>query len=536
MLRNEKQAGWIIAVLAVAVLVPVGLRAEDAAQAARLSQADGQVRIVQNNQVLADSAVANTPIFEGTRLVTASDGRAEIQFEDGSVARLSPASSLTLTVLRGQGNGTDAEIMMEGGLGYFELQGAEQPGNVRVRFGDSLVTASGFTVLRINLDKAPGELAVFTGNAHLEIGNVERGVTLDLHGGESVALNASDPTRYRLAESIEPDSWDSWNADRDQALNTDGMTRTAATDNLENGKIPAWTDLDASGNWYNVPGQGYVWSPYEGASTGWDPYGSGYWMWTPRFGYIWVSGYSWGYMPFQCGAWNFYDGFGWGWAPGMGGCSPWWNGGYYQPNIGIAYGGYIPPRRPHGPIRPPGGGGRTGPHPLIAVGRIPGSGTTTGAVRERTAALVVGGQKVLPLRPLPEQSHGSRPESSFVESPRPTYARSVYGRGTDGNAGARAVYTPNPGQPGNGYTPRGNGPGAPPTSLGAGRWTPPAGASHGSSGGNSGVARSSSGGGGNPGGGYHAGGGASSVGSSSAGESHTGGGGGSAPSGGSSHK
>jgi hypothetical protein len=31
------------------------------------------------------------------------------------------------------------------------------------------------------------------------------------------------------------------------------------------------------------------------------PYGNGYWMWTPRFGYIWVSGYSWGYMPYQCG-------------------------------------------------------------------------------------------------------------------------------------------------------------------------------------------------------------------------------------------
>ena len=32
-------------------------------------------------------------------------------------------------------------------------------------------------------------------------------------------------------------------------------------------------------------------------------------MWTPGYGYLWVSGYPWGYMPFQCGAWNFYDGF-----------------------------------------------------------------------------------------------------------------------------------------------------------------------------------------------------------------------------------
>ena len=57
-------------------------------------------------------------------------------------------------------------------------------------------------------------------------------------------------------------------------------------------------------------------------------------MWTPGYGYLWVSGYPWGYMPFQCGAWNFYDGFGWGWAPGMGGCRPWWGMGFYGgPNL-----------------------------------------------------------------------------------------------------------------------------------------------------------------------------------------------------------
>ena len=49
-------------------------------------------------------------------------------------------------------------------------------------------------------------------------------------------------------------------------------------------------------------GQGYIWSPYDAANAGFDPYGIGNWMWTPGFGYIWASGYPWGYMPFQCGA------------------------------------------------------------------------------------------------------------------------------------------------------------------------------------------------------------------------------------------
>jgi hypothetical protein len=59
-----------------------------------------------------------------------------------------------------------------------------------VKFADACSDGSGVTVLRVNLDNAPGELAVFSGNAHLERGNA---LSLDVHGGESVALNGNDP-------------------------------------------------------------------------------------------------------------------------------------------------------------------------------------------------------------------------------------------------------------------------------------------------------------------------------------------------------
>ena len=190
-----------------------------------------------------------------------------------------------------------------------------------------MVTTSGFTVLRVAMDNPPGKLAVFSGNAHLESGN--GAVAVDLHGGESIALNGANPSGYEVAESIEPDSWDSWNSDRDQALTAEAATQTGASTDLGESQNPAWNDLDANGNWYDVPGQGYVWSPNDAASAGFDPYGNGDWMYTPGYGYLWVSGYPWGYLPYQCGAWNFYDGFGWGWAPGMGGCMPWWCMGFY---------------------------------------------------------------------------------------------------------------------------------------------------------------------------------------------------------------
>jgi hypothetical protein len=369
------------------------------ARAERLSSVDGHVQVSQGGQILADPALVNTPLLEGTQVVTMDDGRAEIQFEEGSVARVTPNSSLTLSVLRPDDGVGGTQVTMSGGLGYFELQAGAGSGHFQVRFGDATVTASGFTVLRVDLDNAPGELAVFSGNAHLERGSA---VSVDLHGGESLTLNATDPSQYNLAETIEPDSWDQWNSDRDQALNAEEASRTAASQSFSNNANPAWSDLDANGNWYDVPGQGYVWSPYDASNPGWDPYGNGYWMYNPAFGYEWISGDSWGYLPFSCGMWNFYSGFGWGWAPGIGACNPWWGGAVFPINIGFGPPGYLPPRLPrrppvHMPQKP---GGRKGPYPLIAVNKRPPSGGVGMLPHDRNVSATINGHVVMPMRPL----------------------------------------------------------------------------------------------------------------------------------------
>jgi uncharacterized membrane protein YgcG len=428
----------------MALLAPE-LHAGGAVGAARLSSVEGQVRVAQGGQLLADSALVNTPLFEGTQVLTAEDGQAELQFDDGSVARLAPNSSLTLAFLRGQAGSGDAEILLQSGLGYFELHGAGEAKPIRIRFSDSVVTVSGFTVLRVNLDKPPGELAVISGNAHLQRGSSGSGagLALDLYGGESVTLSSADLTQYILSGSIEPDSWDAWNSDRDQALAALAATRTGAANSLPGNNNPAWNDLDANGNWYNLPEQGYVWSPYEAASPDWDPYGSGNWMWTQDYGYVWVSGNSWGYMPYQCGAWNYYSDFGWGWSPSAG--IPWWGGGAWLSNIGNGPPGYHPPRRPH-PVAPhepvghPLNGGLAAPlNPVVAVNRRPPGGTAAAPARNRNSVATIAGQVVEPLRPV---------------SPRPQYDRLGYaGRSQPAYAGA---WTP-AGQRSTGFVPGGSG-------------------------------------------------------------------------------
>ena len=395
------------------------------ARAVRLSSVEGAVQLSQGNQILAQQALANTPLFEGTQISTSEDGRAEVQFEDGSVARISPNSALTLGSLAQQGAQMQTDLVLNSGLGYFEIQGNGQMNQVRVHFGSDVATVSGFTVLRVNLDYPPGEIAVFAGNAHIEGGNT---LALDLHGGQSVKLDGTGVGTgtgdYVVAETIEPDSWDTWNSDRDQALTAEQSSRTAATSAVPNASNPAWSDLDANGNWYDVPGQGYVWSPYEAASANWDPYGNGSWMWTPQYGYIWVSGEPWGYTPYSSGDWSYYDGFGWGWEPGLG--VPWWGGGGFFFNFHNPPFRFHPPHRPVGGPRPGNGapfrvaGGRYQPYPVITVNRLH---ETPGAapLHARNAPITVAGNTVQPLHAL---------------APRPAYENAFAGGGARGNVGA----------------------------------------------------------------------------------------------------
>jgi Family of unknown function (DUF6600)/FecR protein len=551
--RRLSRAGFLeLALLAVGMAWLPALKAQDAGQAARavrLSYVDGAVALSQNGQVLAENAVANTPLFEGMTLTTSDSGRAEIQFEDGSVARLAPDGVLTLKVLSGQGSSGDAQLVLERGLAYFELQNNPDIGPVSVQFGESVVTTSGFTVLRVTMDNPPGSLAVFSGSAHLDRGGA---MALDLHGGESVALNAGDLSGYNLAETIPQDSWDAWNSDRDQALTAEAADQTQGPENLGDNNNPAWNDLDANGTWYDVPDQGYVWSPYAAANAGFDPYANGYWMWTPGYGYIWASAYPWGYLPFQCGAWNFYDGFGWGWAPGFGGCQPWWVTGFYGgPNIGWAPPGFITVERPlRGPInRFP-----RYPHRLIPVHRQPNVVYAGLPQRNSSTPVAIGGHMVHALRPLPSRpalGHaflgagrgaasgynggtvnrpigptGQRP--GFVAGRRPGYAPAprnasppVFMAPREAPSRASPVIphqsypAPGPGRIGGGVSGR---PASPP-SPGGGFHSAGGGGFHGGGGGGGG---SHSGGGG---GGFHGGGGGFHGGGGGNGGSHGGGGG-----------
>jgi hypothetical protein len=313
-------------------------------RAVRITDVKGQVQVWQNGQIAFNQAEPNMPVVEGMRFVTGEDGRLEIEFEDGSVARLAPNSSFRLTQLRRDALGNPiTRIDALTGLSYYELNGSD--GQIGVGLGQDVATPQGNSVFRIDLDNDPSELAVMQGEVHIDD---NEGVSVDIHPDQTFQTDPQQAGEFTVADSIAADSWDQWNSDRDQAMADLQSSDTTARTSTGNPDDASWNDLDYYGSWYNVPGYGEVWSP-NGVSADWDPFGDGFWGYYPAFGYTWISAYPWGWWPYHCGAWDYLTSWGWIWAPNNCGGGLYGAGWFPYPTVGNGPLGYKPPMRPRKP-------------------------------------------------------------------------------------------------------------------------------------------------------------------------------------------
>ncbi len=331
--------------------------AQDAAppNVARVSFVQGSVQLLAGQGADFQQAVMNMPVLDGSRLQTGGDGQVEVEFGDGSVARLTPNSGLQFDHL-GQ---DQVQLEQLGGVGYYEFNVGDGHPPFSIQFANLSVQPTANSILRLGMD-AGWEVAVISGSVSLQGNGV---APVDVTGNQSVRSSVDNSgAPYTVAQGINGDSWDNWNQDRDQAIAQEASQQTPVRDDSANPQNENWNDLDADGNWYPVEGSGNVWVP-AGVGPGWDPYGSGYWAYYPTLGYTWVSGYPWGWLPYHCGGWSYYS-FGWGWAPG--GCGRVWS-----PVIVVRVHppGWSMPIRP--PLHPPGGINPIGRPHLVVVDRGP---------------------------------------------------------------------------------------------------------------------------------------------------------------------
>ena len=106
---------------------------------ARVSFVQGSVQLLAGQGTDFQQAVINMPVLDGSRLQTGGDGQAEIEFGDGSVARLTPNSLLQFDHL-GQ---DQVQLQQLSGLGYYEFNVGDGHPPFSVQFANVVHAADG---------------------------------------------------------------------------------------------------------------------------------------------------------------------------------------------------------------------------------------------------------------------------------------------------------------------------------------------------------------------------------------------------------
>jgi len=192
-------------------------------RAARLTYMQGTVTVSPPSNAESVPAQLNLPLLTGVQIATGNDGQAEVEFEDGSVVRLTPNTVLSLDNLAIEPDGvfvTNLSLLQ--GLAYCELRATPQY-RYSLNAGGDILSPVENTTVRVNFDQPPAVFSVFDGTAQIERQSAPNGeVTIagyetQVRTGESLSADPNDPNRYFLTQQIADDSWDQWNDDRDQA-------------------------------------------------------------------------------------------------------------------------------------------------------------------------------------------------------------------------------------------------------------------------------------------------------------------------------
>jgi FecR protein len=305
--------------------------ADSQARVVRLSEVQGDVQVDRNTGQGLERAFLNLPITQGVKLQTGKDGRAEVEFEDGSTLRVTPETVITFPQLSLRDSGAKVStVHLQEGSAYVNFAGSKDD-EFTLTFAHEKLALAHSAHLRLEMADADATLAVFNGEVQVQ-GDAG---TVAVSKNHTAQFDLTDDDHYELAKSVEPDPFDEWDKQQNQYHQQYASNSYSSYSPYAYGT----NDLNYYGSFSNVPGYGNVWQPYF-AGAGWDPFMNGAWAFTPGFGYGWVSGYPWGWTPYHYGSWVYLPTGGWGWQPG----GTWT--GWSTPRIVHPPANFLPPQPP----------------------------------------------------------------------------------------------------------------------------------------------------------------------------------------------
>jgi hypothetical protein len=286
------------------VLLALPALADSQARIVRLSDVQGNVQIDKNTGLGFESAFLNLPITQGVELKTLLNGRAEIEFEDGSTVRLAPNSTVQFSTLGTEDAGRRVStINLVAGMAYVNWLGKD---DFSLSFAQEKISLERAAHFRVYTSMQTATLAVFKGDVNVAgpAGNVT------VAKKKTATFDVADNDKYTLANNVKESALDNWDKE-----SIDYHQEYAKNNESSSPFGYGLSDLNYYGDYSMIPGYGMMWQPFF-TGVGWDPFMDGAWGFYPGFGYMFASPYPWGWLPYRYGNWNFIPGNGWMWQPG----------------------------------------------------------------------------------------------------------------------------------------------------------------------------------------------------------------------------
>jgi len=325
--------------------------AQSHARIVRLSYVSGQVQMDRATGQGLEHAILNTPVVQGTRLVTGNDGLAEVEFEDQSALRVAGNSEVYFGQLLINDAGAKVnDIQVVKGTVFLDTRSKNQDLYRVAAEGTSFIVRPD-TQMRFSASADQLRVAVFKGDVLLE----NQPQLVSVKKNETLTMDPKNVSGYAVAKGTEALPTDAWNKER-QAYDV-AYAHNQGYGGPKSGY--GLQDLNYYGSYFYAPGYGNVWQPYgfDSFLTGWNPYSNGAWMFYPGMGYTWASSYPWGWLPYHYGSWAFINGTGWAWLPGGNYGGAWYANNFQAtPVVVKPPAGWTPVTAPASPV---GGSART---------------------------------------------------------------------------------------------------------------------------------------------------------------------------------
>ncbi len=230
----------------------------------------------------------NVPLTIGDRVYASPTGRLELE-APGLRAFLAPGTELTALNLTEDVQ----QYSISQGTATFRLSHRDEEDVIEIDTPNAAITLEVTGLYRVSVDaNGSTRVSVRRGEARVAAGGGE----VSLRTGEEMHVDGLDSPEYDVFGLPRADSWDRWVDSRERRRHGVASYDYASQDILGAG------DLDAYGQWQDVPEYGHVWAPAN-VGVDWAPYRFGRWIWQDPWGWTWVSDEPWGWAPYHYGRW-----------------------------------------------------------------------------------------------------------------------------------------------------------------------------------------------------------------------------------------